>query len=139
MDPVEPPEKRTILLAEDQQAVRHLCFTILTRHGYQVLVANDGNHALEVAEAHPGPIHLLLSDVMMPGLDGPGLAQRILAVRPDTRVVLMSAYSEEMLPLLDGVPFLRKPFRSAALVQAIGEALAHPPKQPFGTLRFCAS
>ena len=88
-----------------------------------LLEARSGKHAMVVAEAHTGPIHLLLSDVLMPELDGPGLAEQLRAVRPDVRVVFMSA---EWVP--DGVfPFVQKPFLPSALMSTIRDALAQPP------------
>jgi len=117
------PETETILLCDDERGIRRLLRTILTRHGYQVLEAQNGKHAMVVAEAHTGPIHLLLSDVLMPELDGPGLAEQLRAVRPDVRVIFMSA---EWVP--DGVfPFVQKPFLPSALMRTIRNALAQPP------------
>ena len=117
------PETETILLCDDEGGIRRLLRTILGRHGYHVLEAKDGKHAMVVAEAHAGPIHLLLSDVLMPELDGPGLAEQLQAVRPDVRVIFMSA---EWVP--DGVcPFLQKPFLASALMSTIRDALAQPP------------
>jgi len=116
-------ETETILLCDDEGAIRRLLSTILGRHGYHVLEARSGKHAMMVAEAHVGPIHLLLSDVLMPELDGPGLAEQLRAVRPDVRVVFMSA---EWVP--EGVfPFVQKPFLPGALVSTIRDALAQPP------------
>jgi two-component system cell cycle sensor histidine kinase/response regulator CckA len=117
------PETETILLCDDERGIRRLVRTILTRHGYQVLEAQNGKHAMVVAEAHSGPIHLLLSDVLMPELDGPGLAEQLRELRPDVRVVFMSA---EWVP--EGVfPFVQKPFLPGALISTIRDALAQPP------------
>ena len=117
------PETETILLCDDERRIRRLISTILTRNGYQVLEAQNGKHAMVVAEAHTGPIHLLLSDVLMPELDGPDLAEQLRAVRPDVRVVFMSA---EWVP--DGVfPFVQKPFLPSALMSTIRDALTQPP------------
>jgi len=116
------PETETILLCDDEGAIRRLLSTILGRHGYHVLEARSGKHAMMVAEAHVGPIHLLLSDVLMPELDGPGLAEQLRAVRPDVRVVFMSA---EWVP--EGVfPFVQKPFVLSTLMRTIRDALAQP-------------
>ncbi len=93
------PETETILLCEDEGGIRRLVSTILGRHGYHVLEAENGKHAMVVAEAHVGPIHLLLSDVLMPELDGPGLAEQLRAVRPDVRVTFMSAGTGRCIPL----------------------------------------
>jgi two-component system cell cycle sensor histidine kinase/response regulator CckA len=116
------PETETILLCDDEGGIRRLLRTILARQGYHVLEAKSGKHAMMVAEAHVGPIHLLLSDVLMPELDGPGLAEQLQAVRPDVRVVFMSA---EWVP--EGVyPFVQKPFLPSALMSTIRDALAQP-------------
>jgi two-component system, cell cycle sensor histidine kinase and response regulator CckA len=122
MDPTIP-ETETILLCDDEGGIRRLLRTILARQGYHVLEAKSGKHAMVVAEAHSGPIHLLLSDVLMPELDGPGLAEQLRAVRPDVRVVFMSA---EWVP--DSIcPFVQKPFLPSALMSTIRDALAQPP------------
>jgi CheY-like chemotaxis protein len=84
--------------------------------------------ALEIAQAHDGPIHLLLSDVMMPELDGPNLAQQLRAVRPNVRVIFMSGYSAELLLSYSECGFIQKPCLPSALVRTVGEALALPPK-----------
>jgi CheY-like chemotaxis protein len=76
------PETETILLCDDEVGIRRLVSTILGMYGYHVLEARSGKHAMLIAEAHSGPIHLLLSDVLMPDLDGPGLAEQLRAVRP---------------------------------------------------------
>jgi CheY-like chemotaxis protein len=127
MDRIEPTERETILLAEDHDGVRRVCSTVLFRHGYRVLEAKDGNHAMEIAESHKGPIQLLLSDVTMPELDGPGLAHQLRRLRPDVRVIFMSAESNELDELFDGCPFVQKPFRLSALLETIRTALAKPP------------
>jgi two-component system cell cycle sensor histidine kinase/response regulator CckA len=117
------PETETILLCDDEPSVRRLVCLILTRGGYQVLEARNGRHALAVAEGHKGPIHLLLSDVTMPELDGPSLAEQLRAVRADVRVVFMSAnWASD-----GGCPFLQKPFPPTALIRTVRDALAHPP------------
>jgi two-component system, cell cycle sensor histidine kinase and response regulator CckA len=117
------PGTETILLCDDEGDIRRLLRTILARQGYHVLEAKSGKHAMVVAEAHSGPIHLLLSDVLMPELDGPGLADQLRAVRPDVRVVFMSA---EWVP--EGVcPFVQKPFLPGALMSTIRDVLAQPP------------
>lgn len=117
------PETETILLCDDEHSVRRLVCILLTRRGYQVLEAQNGKHAMEVAEAHKGPIHLLLSDVTMPELDGPSLAEQLRAVRPDVRVVFMSANWVSD----GGCPFVQKPFLPSALMRTVRDALAHPP------------
>ena len=80
----------TILLVEDDDRVRALVSNMLKKNGYKVLLASAGDQALEIAARHQGRIHLLLTDVMMPGLSGRILSERLTAARPDTRVLFMS-------------------------------------------------
>jgi DNA-binding NtrC family response regulator len=125
MDPTRP-EALTVLVADDEAGVRQFCAEVLEEQGYRVLVAENGRYALEVAAAHQSPIHLLLSDVMMPELDGPDLAKQLRLVRPDIRVVFMSAYRGSMAALTYGYPFLQKPFPPDRLIQVIHDVLAQP-------------
>lgn len=87
----------TILLAEDEAQLRTLARRILTRHGYMVLDAGNGEQALWAAEQHAGPIHLLVTDVVMPGFSGPELARRLKAARPETKVLFISGYTDQAL------------------------------------------
>jgi DNA-binding NtrC family response regulator len=82
---------------------------------------------LEVAEAHDGTIHLLLSDVIMPSLNGPGLAEQLQNVRPGIRVIFMSAFSNDLMESF-GCPFIEKPFRPSALLKTVCDSLSEPPK-----------
>ncbi|TNF35475.1 MAG: response regulator [Deltaproteobacteria bacterium] len=84
----------TVLVVEDHQQVRAAIIAILRRFGYEVIEALDSPDALRICEAHPEPIHLLLTDVVMPELRGPELAERALAIRPELRVVFMSGYTD---------------------------------------------
>jgi DNA-binding response OmpR family regulator len=122
------PEQQTILFAEDEPGIRSLVRSTLTGHGYNVLAAENGKMAIEIAKAHVGPIHLLLSDVMMPELDGPNLAEQLRAVRPHVRVIFMSGYSGEVLVSYSECGFIQKPFLPSALVSAVRDTLAQPPK-----------
>ncbi len=121
----------TILLAEDEAALRELTEEVLTEAGYHVLTAEDVTRALEVAAAHPGPIDLLLSDVVMPGGDGAQLAARLRGSRPGVRVLFISGYPEEVVSqqgrLEPGVSLLPKPFTSTDLLRRVALALASPP------------
>jgi hypothetical protein len=110
---------------------------VLERQGYRVLAAASGTEALEVANDHRGPIRLLLSDVVMPGLSGAGLAQQLTKVRPGIRVLFMSGYPDHMVAdhgVLDqSAPLLEKPFSAAELVARVREALGgSAPTQPIG-------
>jgi PAS domain S-box-containing protein len=113
----------TILLVEDEAIVRDLARVVLQRHGYRVLVAGDGSEALQISEQHAGPIHLLLSDVVMPHLSGPELAKRLLKQRPSTRVLFMSGYTGTVAETLETphgpAPLLHKPFAADALAREV--------------------
>jgi len=118
---------QTILLAEDEGAVRRFARNILANHGYTVLDARDGDEALALAREHTGAIDLLVTDVVMPGLSGRDLAVRLTAERPDVRVLYTSGYSENMIVragIEPGLKLLPKPFLPADLLQKVGETLA---------------
>ena len=117
----------TVLVVDDEPAVRVVTKRILQRSGYAVLEAAGGVEALHTLREHPGPIHLLLTDVIMPEMNGRDVAQRVRAQRPGIRVVYMSAYSPEAIAhegLLDeGAAFVRKPFESGLLLQTVRRTL----------------
>jgi two-component system cell cycle sensor histidine kinase/response regulator CckA len=120
----------TILLVEDEESVRRLTTIVLERNGYRVIAAPDGNAALEAAAAHDGSIDLLLTDVVMPGLNGRDLADRFAPLYPDARIVFISGYAGDTLSeqgVLDPlVTFLAKPFLPADLARKIREVLDAP-------------
>jgi len=117
----------TILLAEDDETVRALVSTVLTKSGYVVLEAVHGEHAIELAGTFAAPIHLLLTDVVMPGMSGRILSERLIALRPETRVLFMSGYSEDAMlrhgVQTAGAQFIQKPFPMDALTARIREML----------------
>ena len=117
----------TILLVEDETAVRKLAGDVLARQGYEVLVCSHAEEALQVAAAHPGSVDLLITDVVMPGLRGPELAARLLAERPGCRVLYVSGYAPEAAVrqgmLAPGQAFLAKPFGPAVLARKVREVL----------------
>lgn len=117
--------KNVVLLCDDESLLRQVVRKMLARHGFEVLEAGDGQHALELAGTHSGPIHLLLSDVCMPGLDGPSLAKQLQCVRPDVRVLFMTAYCKD-LQVLKGHRVVHKPFALSDLVTTVNEVLAQP-------------
>jgi CheY-like chemotaxis protein len=131
---VEPPVARkgseTVLLVEDDEGVRELTSMILSANGYQVLLAQDAAAAERFSEEHAGTIHLLLTDIIIPGTSGRELAKRITKQHPDTRVLYMSGYTDNVLAqggiLEPGVAFLQKPFTPAALVQKVRDVLDSP-------------
>jgi CheY-like chemotaxis protein len=116
-----------ILVVEDDDQVRTVVSKGLPRLGYEVLVVRNAEEALALVEKHPGRIDLLLTDVVMPGLSGPQLADSLTARRPETRVVFMSGYPEAQDPALgfslDGRSYLQKPFALAELAEKIRTAL----------------
>lgn len=119
--------RETILLVEDESAVRSLARDVLTRLGYEVLVAADGREALSVADRCRGRINLLVSDVVLPHLRGVEVADRLRARRPGLRVLYISGYTETAIvhdgQLDPGVDFLAKPFRPADLAHRVREVL----------------
>jgi len=117
----------TILVAEDEDGVRSLTKEVLEKYGYTVLEASNGEEALKIAERHEGPLDLLLSDVVMPRMGGPELAQELLARRPAVKVLYMSGYTDHPMVrrgvVNAGVAFLQKPFTPTVLVSRIREIL----------------
>ncbi len=120
----------TILLAEDEEEVRGVAREALTLHGYRVLEARHGRDALELARAHPGPIHLLVTDVVMPQMGGLELARRLVVERPSIRVVYMSGYTDETMVHhrveLGETGFIEKPFLPTTFAARIRAALDAP-------------
>jgi two-component system cell cycle sensor histidine kinase/response regulator CckA len=118
----------TILIVEDEEAVRELIQTVLTEKGYDVIPSLDPQHAEKVSAQFQGEIHLLLTDMVMPGISGRELAERISAKRRDIRVLFMSGYTDNVITsggmLEEGLAFLQKPFSPAALVQKVREVLS---------------
>lgn len=120
------PPSKTILVAEDEDAIRDLSCEFLRSAGYSVLAAEDGAKALAIANQREGPLHALVTDVVMPNVRGPELAERLRRVHPNIRVIYVSGYleyergNEEFLP--DGY-FLQKPFSRESLISKVNEAL----------------
>jgi PAS domain S-box-containing protein len=121
----------TILLIEDEAVVRRLVAEILESHGYSVLPAGDGPSALELLRRHPGSVDLLLSDVVMPGMSGPDVANAVAAMRPDVRVLYISGYTDSHVGnhgvLEPGVQLLQKPFNADELTRAVRSVLDDAP------------
>jgi CheY-like chemotaxis protein len=124
---------KTVLLVEDEAALRQLTSEILRVTGHDVLEARHGREALEVAAAHRGPIHVLLTDVVMPEMGGPELARRLAPLHPEMRVVYMSGYTDDALGrrgvLERGTRLLHKPFTQDGLWRILKEALADGPRK----------
>ncbi len=126
--------EKVILLAEDEEILSELMGRILRRQGFTVLTARNGNEALKLSQEHPGPIHLLITDVVMPHLGGPELATAIHAQRPETRILFISGYTDSKLlkrgVKLDTVDFMQKPFTPEVFHNKVVDILTRQP-QPF--------
>ena len=126
-----PPESlsgsETVLLVEDEESLRRLTRSLLEQSGYTVLEASEGAEALRIAHQHQGTIHLLLTDVVMPGTGGRVLAEKIALNYPDTKVLFMSGYTDFAVTthgvLEEGIFLLQKPFTRGALMRKVREAL----------------
>ncbi|MBI4409434.1 MAG: response regulator [Gemmatimonadetes bacterium] len=122
-----PRGSETILLVEDEDPVRALVRKVLLRNGYRVLEAGNAADALGICDEYGGPVHLLVTDIIMPEMNGQELARRVALLRPGTRVLYMSGYTDS--EVLDrggvdpGTVFLQKPFTPEALAQTIREVL----------------
>lgn len=112
----------TVLIADDEPCVRMVVATALRNNGYEVMEAGDGMTALQLAAQHAGPIDLLLTDVRMPGLQGPEVCALLRRQRPETRFLLMSGYPDG-LEENSGTAFVAKPFRIPELLQCVQHVL----------------
>jgi PAS domain S-box-containing protein len=132
---IRPPPRgtETVLLVEDEDGVRLLTRHALAGCGYKVLDAGDGEEGLLLASRHDGPIHLLVTDVIMPGLGGLQVAERALALHPKLKVLFVSGYTDDAVMrqgvLAEQVHFLQKPFSPVALAFKVREVLDEPPRR----------
>jgi CheY-like chemotaxis protein len=117
----------TVLVVEDDDLMRTLTRQLLEEQGYQILEAKDGQGALLVAASHQGRIHILLTDVVMRGVNGPELVARLNGSRPDMKTVYMSGYTGELISRDEiaskGIPLLEKPFTRGGLLEILNQAL----------------
>jgi two-component system cell cycle sensor histidine kinase/response regulator CckA len=127
----------TVLVVDDEDRVRALARDILVGAGYRVLEAEDGEDALRIAERHPGTIHVLLTDVMMPGINGKELADRLSTLRPEMKMIFMSGRAAEVISdagvLIPVDSFLAKPFTVDRLLNKVRERLEY--RSPFSRPR----
>jgi two-component system, cell cycle sensor histidine kinase and response regulator CckA len=120
----------TILLVEDEEAVRTMISRVLHGNGYRILEAGNGKEAMEICRQHTGPIHLMVTDVIMPQMSGRELAEQIAPLRPEMKVLFMSGYPDNAIVhhgvLESGTAFLQKPFNLRALEGKVREVLDGP-------------
>jgi CheY-like chemotaxis protein len=123
----------TVLVVEDQADVRRLATGILHAHNYTVLEAPDATTAIDLAERHPSPIHLLLTDVVLPGMNGRELAERLRVQRPEIKILYTSGYTRDVIAhrgVLDReVCFIPKPYSPEALAAKVREVLGTRPER----------
>ena len=129
MDAPSESTPKTILLVDDEQSVRAIVLKILRRAKYEVLEAENCDAALRIADSHQGKIDLVITDMFMPGLRGPEVAQKLARTRPGLRVLFMSGYADPDLgtAVPAGANFLNKPFSGADLAKTVEAALKGPP------------
>jgi CheY-like chemotaxis protein len=120
----------TVLLVEDNPGVRTLVRKMLARYGYRIIDTSDPDEALAWSSRHPGPIDLLVTDVVMPGMSGPVLAERLAQRHPGLRILFMSGYTDDTVlhhgVLSPGIHFLQKPFTHKGLAGRVREVLDAP-------------
>lgn len=123
----EPQNATTILAVDDDRVVLGLLDSVLSMAGYRVLTADGGRNAIQVFESHGGVVHLLLTDVMMPDLTGPVVAERLLARQPDLAVLFISGFHDadlvQRFAAAKGFTLLPKPFTVEALLRVVEQAL----------------
>ena len=121
------PKGETVLVVEDEEALREVTRRIFTRNGYEVITASNGPEALRIALGHPGEIHLLVTDVVMPQMLGKEVAEKMRLIKPEIEVVFMSGYARPVLAsqgrLDPGVALVEKPFSEADLLATAGQVL----------------
>jgi two-component system cell cycle sensor histidine kinase/response regulator CckA len=121
------PSEETILVVEDEPYVRAMMCSVLREAGHVVLQAADSSEALRVAAEHPSPLHLVISDVIMPGMSGPRMVEQLIVIRPEIKVLYVSGYADDAVVqrgvLTADAAFLQKPFSMAALKDKIREIL----------------
>lgn len=123
-----------VLVVEDQEDVRKFAVEVLKARGYTVLASENGEAALELVMSHSKPIHLLLTDVILPGINGKDLADRLKAIRPDMEVLFTSGYTRDVIAqhciLEPGIAYLAKPFTPDGLASKVRELLPKAPQYP---------
>jgi CheY-like chemotaxis protein len=122
-----PRGNETVLVVEDEEEVRKLAVRILQKQGYKILEASQGNEALFICEQHEEPIHLLVTDVVMPGMSGRELSEHLISLHLETKILYMSGHTNSAIVhhgvLESGVNLLQKPFTPEALARKVREVL----------------
>jgi CheY-like chemotaxis protein len=122
-----PGGTETVLLVEDEQILRSLCLSFLDQSGYKVFSASTGDEAIGIAKDHKGKIDLLLTDVVMPGMNGRELADRLVEFHPETKVLFTSGYTDDAIVrhgiMTDRMAFIGKPYSISSLAKKIREVL----------------
>jgi DNA-binding NtrC family response regulator len=130
------PSGETVLLVENEQDVREIAQVALQNEGYRVLTANNAEEAIELANSHPDPIDLVLTDVVMPGMSGRALADTLCETRPEMKVLFMSGFTGDMTlrhGVLQGeVNFIAKPFTFATILAKVRKVLDEPSPSQVG-------
>jgi two-component system, cell cycle sensor histidine kinase and response regulator CckA len=121
-----------VLVVDDEETIRTFVADLLASKGYNVIAAKTAEEAFELAKEYKEPLHLLLSDIQMPGMTGVELAGQISRKRPEIKVLLMSGLEGGLLALNDGWHFIHKPFIPAQLLGLVKTAIAEPPIPDFG-------
>ena len=123
------PGGETILVVEDAEEIRRMVCGMLALQGYNCLSAADGLDALQIIENEPGPVDLMLTDMIMPNMMGSELAQHVARLRPNMRILMMSGFSDDpLVRSFERVPsvFIAKPFTAATLCEKVRQALDRP-------------
>ncbi len=126
----QPTGTETILIVEDDEAILSLSTTVLEKLGYKVLAAPAPRHAIRLVNEHRGDVHLLITDVVMPEMNGRELAEKLNAIRPNLKCLYMSGYTADLIAhrgiLDERVNFIRKPFGSSDFAARVRQVLDHP-------------
>ncbi len=118
----------TILLVEDSHEVRAFAGEALRAHGYTILEAGNVEEALRILGGHPGPVHVLVTDIVLPEISGADLAQQLVAAQPDLRVLYTSGYPRDVIE--PGSAFLQKPYKAQDLARKVREVLDSEARSP---------
>jgi two-component system, cell cycle sensor histidine kinase and response regulator CckA len=124
----DSPEQTTVLLVDDEQSVRSIVLRILKRAKYNVIEADSGDAALRAAADHQGPIHIIVTDMYMPGMRGPEVVEALSKLRPGLKALFMSGYADQdsRTAVPEGANFLHKPFSGQDLTGAVEAVLKGP-------------